>query len=99
MYRQETVTVYLGDVALELTGDYSPEEPERRPTYSCGGEPGADGEFDVTAVTIGGADADDLWHALKDRTRDILIAEGLREIEGCGRMARAEARHDARCAS
>lgn len=96
MYRQETVTVYLGDVALELTGDYSPEEPERGPTYSCGGEPGCDADFDVTAVTIGGADADHLWNALKDRTRDILIAEGLREIEGGFRSARAEARYDAR---
>lgn len=77
----ESATVYLGDIALDLTGDYSPAEAETGPSYASGGEPGCDSSFDVTGCEIGGVDAIEVWEALTGRTRDALANEARAQIE------------------
>ncbi len=79
---KESVTVALGDIEFDLVGDFTPGEPETGPSYASGGEPGHESWFEVDEVEVGGCDAEDLWWALKDSTRDILIDEAIRKIEG-----------------
>lgn len=79
--RNESATVYLGDVEIVLRGEYIRAEADTGPSYASGGTPGHDSDFDVSEVLIGGNDAESLWYALKDSTRGVLIAEATRQIE------------------
>ena len=76
--RNITVSVYLGDVEIVLTGDLYPETYATAPSYGSGGDPGSAAEFDIDKVRLkDGSNAEDLWAAIKDATKEILETEAL----------------------
>ena len=78
---REAVDVLLGELEITLRGEYTPAADPTPPSYASGGEPGHESWFEVDEAEVGGCDAEELWWALKDSTRDILIDEAIRKIE------------------
>lgn len=78
---REAVDVLLGELEITLRGEYTPAADPTPPSYASGGEPGHESWFEVDEVFVGPFNGDDMWWALKDSTRDILIDEAIRKIE------------------
>lgn len=78
---KQSVTVFLGGITFDLTGEFTPAEPETRPSFASGGEPGTGPAFDTEEVTINGVDAEAVWYSLTPEVRARLEAEAAEKIE------------------
>ncbi|CAB4187949.1 hypothetical protein UFOVP1169_32 [uncultured Caudovirales phage] len=69
------------DVTLEIVYNFTPAQPERGPTYSCGGEPAEPADCEVLSVLVNGEKADDaqfdwcqcndrIWQRMVDNVQD-----------------------------